>query len=45
MQQRIYLITVETADHDSDLLALVPAIIRERLDGTALRVTDIQSQP
>jgi hypothetical protein len=45
MQQRIYLITVETADHDADLLAMVPAIIRGRLAGTALTVTDIQSQP
>jgi hypothetical protein len=45
MQQRIYLITVETTDHDADLLAQVPAIIRDRLAGTALRVTDIQSQP
>lgn len=45
MQQRIYLITIETADHDADLLATVPAIIRDRLNGTALKVTDIQSQP
>jgi hypothetical protein len=45
MQQRTYLITVETTDHDADLLAKIPAIIRDRLDGTALRVTDIQTQP
>jgi hypothetical protein len=41
MHRRTFSVTVETNDTDSDLIPRVPAIIRERLDGTAIRIVDI----
>jgi hypothetical protein len=34
-------IEAEVADHDSDVMTLIPGLIRDRFSGTAVRVTAV----
>ena len=43
METRIFSVTVQVTDHDSDLIPQVPTIIRARFEGTAIHILDIDT--